>query len=594
MFQNKDFDGAIVVLNNIPEENQTAKTLYSAAVACRAKGDLTGAYKNLLSVIERDPHLAIAHFLLGIICLEAKGKGQEAPGHFDQASQQFKIRSEVSYAQLGMRFKLHKAMCEYNTAYALYKTNQRDLAASWIAAAQQTAANDPNFKYAAELNDLYSAISSNRKSSKLTHINLDKNLIFAPPKTKVDNLGKKKYMKDSKMLGKLSKENSVLTFEGVQQFEEGKARVKLAESTDFTHVAITNYPGGNGYLELVMGDKLNITSRSGSVWSGINVATRAEGKISPENVKELSNVKKANLMEIKKPKEMIEQEKKEKSGFKLPLKGKKSRSTSIEITRVDVPPAMDNTPEEQPTTAPTPAPTSTTVSRPKPAPSGRPTTVTPVKTPMSAPSGRSAPISAPSGRSAPISAPSGRPTAPVPAPIGRPKGPTPAPTSKSGPPAAASRPTPAPTGRPTPAPTGRPTPAPTGRPTPAPTGRPTPAPTGRPTPAPTSRPASTPVKIPKQPSSGSTKSSGGIKFGWQKPEKSKPSKPTSGPPVAIEDDPIYDDIDEFNEQPEYANSREPEDDDIYANTDMADAPDYRAQPTLPPRMPPGPKPKIKF
>ena len=42
-------------------------------------------------------------------------------------------------------------------------------------------------------------------------------------------------------------------------------------------------------------------------------------------------MKKANLMEIKKPKEIIEQEKKEKSGFKLPLKGKKSRS--IEITR---------------------------------------------------------------------------------------------------------------------------------------------------------------------------------------------------------------------------------------------------------------------
>ena len=49
-------------------------------------------------------------------------------------------------------------------------------------------------------------------------MNLDKNLIFAPPKTKVDNLGKKKYMKDSKMLGKLSKENSALTFEGIQQF----------------------------------------------------------------------------------------------------------------------------------------------------------------------------------------------------------------------------------------------------------------------------------------------------------------------------------------------------------------------------------------
>ena len=59
-----------------------------------------------------------------------------------------------------------------------------------------------------------------------------------------------------------------------------------------------------------------------------------EGKISPENVKELSNVKKANLMEIKKPKELIEQEKKEKSGFHLPLIGRKSQPTAhIEIKR---------------------------------------------------------------------------------------------------------------------------------------------------------------------------------------------------------------------------------------------------------------------
>ena len=57
-----------------------------------------------------------------------------------------------------------------------------------------------------------------KRSTKVSHIDLDKTLLFAPSKTKVDNLGKKKYMRDAKMLGKLSKENSALTFEGNQQF----------------------------------------------------------------------------------------------------------------------------------------------------------------------------------------------------------------------------------------------------------------------------------------------------------------------------------------------------------------------------------------
>ena len=67
----------------------------------------------------------------------------------------------MSYAQLGMRFKLHKAMCEYNCAYALYKSNQRELAASWIEAARGTASTEPNFRHSVQINDLHSAITAN-------------------------------------------------------------------------------------------------------------------------------------------------------------------------------------------------------------------------------------------------------------------------------------------------------------------------------------------------------------------------------------------------------------------------------------------------
>ena len=60
-----------------------------------------------------------------------------------------------------MRFKLHKAMCEYNCAYALNKTNARDLAISWIDAARNTVSTEPNFRHAAEIDELYSAITTN-------------------------------------------------------------------------------------------------------------------------------------------------------------------------------------------------------------------------------------------------------------------------------------------------------------------------------------------------------------------------------------------------------------------------------------------------
>ena len=42
--------------------------------------------------------------------------------------------------------------------------------------------------------------------------------MFTPPKTKVDALGKKSYMREAKMVGKLAGENSDITFEGIQQF----------------------------------------------------------------------------------------------------------------------------------------------------------------------------------------------------------------------------------------------------------------------------------------------------------------------------------------------------------------------------------------
>eukprot|EP00116_Pleurobrachia_bachei_P017507 sb/3477769/ len=59
-------------------------------------------------------------------------------------------------------------------------------------------------------------------------------------------------------------------------------------------------------------------------------------------------------------------------------------------------------------------------------------------------------------------------------------------------------------------------------------------------------------------------------------------------------DPVYDDIDEFEaqfmaSQPEYANTMA-EDDDVYANNDLRDAPDARPNPAIPPR----PKPRIDF
>ena len=52
-------------------------------------------------------------------------------------------------------------MCEYNCAYALYKTNQPDSAASWVEAARHTASEEATFKHSAEINELNSAIAAN-------------------------------------------------------------------------------------------------------------------------------------------------------------------------------------------------------------------------------------------------------------------------------------------------------------------------------------------------------------------------------------------------------------------------------------------------
>ena len=65
--------------------------------------------------------------------------------------------------------------------------------------------------------------------------------------------------------------------------------------------------------------------------TGLSLQT---GNINAECVKELKEVKKSNLMELKKPKELVELNKKEK-GIHLPLFGRKSVDNvkKIEITR---------------------------------------------------------------------------------------------------------------------------------------------------------------------------------------------------------------------------------------------------------------------
>ncbi|XP_061183967.1 uncharacterized protein LOC133192115 [Saccostrea echinata] len=99
----EEFEEAISKFQQI--ENPNARILYNIAFTHLQLNRLEDAVKNFKETVQKDQHLAIAHFCKGLV--EAKlHRYREAIADFDNAVEKLRSASFIDYNQLGMAYKL--------------------------------------------------------------------------------------------------------------------------------------------------------------------------------------------------------------------------------------------------------------------------------------------------------------------------------------------------------------------------------------------------------------------------------------------------------------------------------------------------------
>lgn len=135
LYLEEEFEEAISKFKQI--ENPNARICYNIAFSFLQLDRLDDALKNLKETVQKDQHLAIAHYCSGLV--EAKLlRYREAISDFDKAVEKLRSATFIDYTQLGMGYKL--MLSEIWVAKAITMTMMgrgEDAEAFLIAASQQ-------------------------------------------------------------------------------------------------------------------------------------------------------------------------------------------------------------------------------------------------------------------------------------------------------------------------------------------------------------------------------------------------------------------------------------------------------------------------
>ncbi|XP_071476505.1 uncharacterized protein [Diadema antillarum] len=192
-FERGDLEEALNQHNGIVDPS--AKILYNIGVLQKSLGQTEDALATFQEVVSKDPHLAIGHFLLGIV-LGHLQRHEEAWRAFEKTHETLRGNPKIDYKQLGLQYKLYKCEILHNEAWTYNELDQRDWAQKLLDEARIGKSESRHDK----IDDSYRDFL-NGHSFKL--LEPPKALLFKPPKSKIDNLERKDYLGKAKIVAKL-------------------------------------------------------------------------------------------------------------------------------------------------------------------------------------------------------------------------------------------------------------------------------------------------------------------------------------------------------------------------------------------------------
>ncbi|XP_056010302.1 uncharacterized protein LOC130051746 isoform X2 [Ostrea edulis] len=130
----EEFEEAISKFQQI--ENPNARIFYNIAFSYLQLNRLDDAINNLRETVQKDQHLAIAHFCKGLV--EAKlHRYREAIADFDNAVERLRSATFIDYTQIGMAYKLTLSEIWIAKATAMTMMGKRQDAEEFLIAVSQ-------------------------------------------------------------------------------------------------------------------------------------------------------------------------------------------------------------------------------------------------------------------------------------------------------------------------------------------------------------------------------------------------------------------------------------------------------------------------
>ncbi|CAN9512743.1 unnamed protein product [Ophioblennius macclurei] len=209
----KDWQGALAKLDQISEP--TSRTLFNAASAYLAQGQLYESLRALDLTLSKDERLAVGFFQRSAVMMQLD-RLEEALTDCIWAQKHMRGNVVIDYKQLGLRFKLYSWQVLYNAAAVYCRMNQWEQANDVLLSATQERGGGGGRGGNIEV-----ALDNIARRELLEPMVVPEGVVFRPRKQEVDQVQQRDFLGKAKVITSLIPNDDFGGFEPLRQQKPG-------------------------------------------------------------------------------------------------------------------------------------------------------------------------------------------------------------------------------------------------------------------------------------------------------------------------------------------------------------------------------------
>ncbi|GAA6226487.1 NADPH oxidase activator 1 [Lates japonicus] len=236
----KNWQGALNKLEQISEP--TSRTLFNAASAHLALGQLALAMKALDLTIAKDERLAIGFFQRAAVMMQID-RLEEALSDCIWAQKHMRGNMVIDYRQLGLRFKLYSWQVLYNAAAVYCRMGQWEQASEVLLSASQERGGGRG-------GNIEAALDSVLRKNVLAPLLVPEGVVFRPRKRDVEQLQQRDFLGKAKVISSMIPNDDFGGFEPLRLQKPGfyEPKVNGAQDSRYMRVRVPYMARGPGQL----------------------------------------------------------------------------------------------------------------------------------------------------------------------------------------------------------------------------------------------------------------------------------------------------------------------------------------------------------